>query len=181
MSDAYDPLRLPDGGRTVPCGLCERPVLLALDNPRRVCAACGNVNLPTPEAPSAVALGLPVERLRALRPGERPWGLAFFRQPPSLVIAWGSVGAAFLPLVFGVAVLGNELAGRGRREHGALLGAVVAALALGLPVLLFAALKRPPLGVRPLWRFVWFFVGAVLSAPVSFYLGLVALMWNWRS
>lgn len=171
---AYDPLRLPEGGRSIACALCQAPVPLTLENPRRVCAECGAVNLPTPEVSTRVAPGAPGAD------AGRQWR-AFFRQPASLGVAWGGVGLALLPLVFGAAALGNELAGRGQREKGASLGLLVGALVVALPTLVVAALKAPPPGVLRGWRFLWLGVGMLLSSPIAFRLALHAVMGNWRS
>ena len=45
--------------RTTPCNLCSAPIELTLENPRRVCAACGSVNLPTDSHEAPQPLGLP--------------------------------------------------------------------------------------------------------------------------
>lgn len=45
-----------------PCRLCGAPVEWTSENPRRVCTACGEVNLPGDEAPDTTGTPVPTQR-----------------------------------------------------------------------------------------------------------------------
>lgn len=148
-----------------PCRLCGLPVTWTIENPRRVCTACGEVNLPGDEAP----LVPPVRAPPPVRSAERPQPL---RTPVTVVVTF-VLTLVPMPLA---ALLVNVLGHRVPLENSALAalgGRVVTVLGLYFFGRTRTPSERTALAITaPITLFV--------GLPVWWYVGLRVLLWNWR-
>ena len=148
-----------------PCRLCGLPVEWTIENPRRVCTACGEVNLPGDEGPLVPPVRPPPPVRSAERP--RPW-----RTLVTVVVTFVLMLVPTPLAVLLVNMLGH-LVSLELSVLAALAGLTLSVLGLYFFGRTRAPSERTALAITaPIALFV--------SVPVWWYVALSVLFGNWR-